>query len=109
MNAPQVRIGLAPVALPWARADVLGFYEDAATWPVDVVCLGEPVCARRSALAAREWLDLARRLEAAGREVVFCSPPALETPGELHLISSLAEGGRFAVEVVARAVRSALA
>lgn len=99
MSSPAIRLSLGPVALPWRRGEILAFYEEAATWPVDIVCLGEAVCAKRSALAAREWLDLARRLEAAGREVVFCSPPALETPGELHLVASLADGGRFAVEV----------
>lgn len=93
------RVALAPIPFPWERSRVLAFYEEAAAWPVDIVCLGEAVCAKRSALAPREWLDLARRLEDAGREVVFATPPGLETPGELHLYASLADGGRFAVEV----------
>lgn len=98
MSAGDVRLCLAPVAFPWDRDRVLAFYEEAATWPVDIVCLGETVCPKRSPLAAREWLDLARRLESAGREVVFSSPPGLETPGELHLMALLADGGHFAVE-----------
>jgi collagenase-like PrtC family protease len=99
MSAAKVRISLGPLAFPWARDRVLAFYEQAAAWPVDIVCLGESVCAKRSRLAAREWLDIAKRLESAGREAVFSSPPALETPGELHLAQSLADGGRYAVEV----------
>lgn len=99
VNAPATRISLAPIPYPWTRERVLAFYEEAATWPVDIVCLGETVCAKRSALGVREWLDLAHRIEAGGREVVFASPPGLETPGELHLFSVLSEGGRFAMEV----------
>ncbi|NJD88426.1 MAG: U32 family peptidase [Betaproteobacteria bacterium] len=99
MNTESRRIAIAPIPYPWGRARVQAFYEEAATWPVDIVCLGESVCAKRSALAPREWLDLARRLEGSGREVVFASPPGLETPGELHLYASLADEGRFAVEV----------
>ncbi len=98
MSGPSARLCLAPIAFPWDRDRVLAFYEDAATWPVDVVCLGETVCPKRSPLAAREWLDLARRLESAGREVVFSSAPGLETPGELHLVTLLSDGGHFAVE-----------
>jgi len=98
VSAADIRLCLAPIAFPWDRDRVLAFYEDAASWPVDIVCLGETVCPKRSPLAAREWLDLARRLESAGREVVFSSPPGLETPGELHLMTLLADGGHFAVE-----------
>lgn len=99
MSAPFPRIALAPVSHPWGRARLLDFYEEAATWPVDIVCLGEAVCAKRNALSPREWLDLGRRIEATGREVVFVSPPGIETPGELHLLATLADQGRFAIEV----------
>lgn len=99
VSAATARIALAPIAHPWGRERVLAFYEQAATWPVDIVCLGEAVCAKRSALTPRQWLDLGRRLESAGREVVFVSPPGIETPGELHLYASLADQGRFAIEV----------
>lgn len=99
MNSPATRISLAPIPYPWKREQVLAFYEEAATWPVDIVCLGETVCGKRSALGVREWLDLAHRIEAGGREVVFASPPGLETPGELRLFSVLSDGGRFAMEV----------
>jgi collagenase-like PrtC family protease len=99
MTADAIRICLAPVPYPWDHDRLLAFYEEAATWAVDIVCLGEPVCAKRNALQPREWRDLARRIEASGREVVFVSPPGLETPGELHFFASLAGDGRFAVEV----------
>lgn len=99
MSASGVRLSLAPVPYPWDRERLLAFYEEAATWPVDVVCLGETVCAKRSSLGLRDWIDLAGRLESAGREVVVASPPGLETPAELRRVATLAVGGRYAVEV----------
>ena len=93
-----MRLALGPLLYYWSREYTLAFYEQVAGWPVELVYLGETVCSRRHLLRLDDWLDLAERLAAAGKEVVLASQTLIESESDLKALRRLAADGRFAVE-----------
>jgi collagenase-like PrtC family protease len=93
-----VKLALGPLLYYWPRADVMSFYEQAATLPVDIVYLGENVCARRHELRAADWLAVATLLEAAGKQVVLSTLPLIESGADVTALRRLVANGRFMVE-----------
>jgi len=65
---------------------------------VDVVYLGETVCAKRRALGADDWIGLGRELAAAGKEVVLSTLTLIEARSELGAVRRLCANGEFGVE-----------
>ena len=70
MSTP-LKLTLGPLLYFWPRDNVLSFYKEVASWPVDTVYLGETVCSRRRELRLRDWLTIGEALQAAGKEVVL--------------------------------------
>lgn len=95
---PTMKLSLGPLLYYWDRERVLEFYADVMDWPVDVVYLGEVVCSRRHELRLDDWLDLARLLRDAGKEVVLSSQVLQESETELRTLRRLAANGEFRVE-----------
>jgi collagenase-like PrtC family protease len=98
MTAAAPRLALGPVLYYWPREDLLAFYESVARSPVDIVYLGETVCAKRRGLGLDDWLALAAQLVAAGKEVVLSSLALIEAESELKALRRLCAEGRFLVE-----------
>lgn len=104
MSAHLARAGapltltVGPVLYLWSRAELLRFYADLADSPAHTVVLGEVVCARRRELRLPDWLDLARELRQAGKDVVLATQALVETEADLRLIEHQAEQGEWAVE-----------
>lgn len=92
------RLSLGPVQYYWSRDDLLAFYESIAGSPVDIVYLGETVCAKRRSLRLDDWLSLADQLVAAGKQVVLSSLALIEAESELKTLRRLCANGRFLVE-----------
>ena len=92
------KLALGPVLYYWPKERLLDFYEQIAASPVDIVYLGETICAKRRALNTEEWLALAERLSVAGKEVVLSTMALLEAESELKALHRLCENGRFTVE-----------
>src|SRR3990167_4935293 len=65
-----MKLALGPVLYYWDRDTMLGFYDEMAAAPVDIIFLGETVCSRRHLLRLQDYLEIAQRLAAAGKEVV---------------------------------------
>ena len=93
-----MKLALGPILYLWQRDAVQDFYAQAAHWPVDIIYLGETVCSKRRALRSQDWLDLAERLTAAGKEVVLSTLSLVEAASELGAMRRVAENGRYMVE-----------
>jgi O2-independent ubiquinone biosynthesis protein UbiV len=92
-----MRLTLGPLQYFWPREQVLAFYRAAATWPVDVIYLGETVCSKRRELRTRDWIALAEELAGRGREIVLSTLALLEAESELSSLARLVDAG-FRVE-----------
>ena len=95
---PMMKIALGPIQYYWPRDTVFSFYEAMASMPVDVVYLGETVCSRRHELRLADWLDIAARLQGAGKEVVLSTQVLLESGAEVNTMHRIAANGSFLVE-----------
>lgn len=104
-----MKLALGPIQYFWPRQQVWGFYAAAASWPVDVVYLGEVVCPKRRDLRLEDWLEIAAWLQDAGKEVVVSSLTLLEAGSELGVLRRLCRNGRFLVEANDMAAVSFLA
>ena len=93
-----MKISLAPVPYFWPREDLLAFYDRMLETSVDIIYLGETVCSKRRALNTNEWLELAERVQSAGKEVVISTLSLLEAESELRTLCRQCENGRFMVE-----------
>jgi len=92
-----MRLTLGPIQYFWPREQVFAFYRAAATWPVDVIYLGETVCSKRRELRTRDWIALAEELAGSGREIVLSTLALLEAESELSSLARLVDAG-FRIE-----------
>jgi collagenase-like PrtC family protease len=93
-----MRLALAPIPYFWDRDAVYKFYTEIERMPLDIVYLGETVCSKRRALRLSDWLNIADRLAAAGKEAVLSTLALIEAESELATLQRIAENGRFPVE-----------
>ncbi len=93
-----MKLSLGPLQYFWPRSRVMDFYNEAATWPVDIVYIGETVCSKRRELRLRDWLELANMLAASGKEVVLSTLALVEAESELGTMQRQVENGRYLVE-----------
>lgn len=98
MKPKAFRISAGPLLYYWPRARTLEFYAALADSPVDILYVGETVCSRRHELRADDWLDLARDLRAAGKDVVLSARTLIETGAEASALRRLCEQDDFMVE-----------
>ena len=92
------RLSLGPVLYYWSREDVFRFYEGIARTPVDIVYLGETVCAKRRLMRMDAWLELADMLKQAGKDVVLSSLTLLEANSELSALQRICNNDQYMVE-----------
>jgi collagenase-like PrtC family protease len=93
-----MRLSLAPNPWFWPRERTLAFYRDVATWPVDIVHLGETVCSKRRELNTRDWIVVAESLAEAGKEVVLSTLALVEAESEVGAMRRLVGHGGFIIE-----------
>ena len=103
-------LSVGPVLAYWPRTRLIEFYAQVADSAARSVTLGEVVCSRRRELRADDWIDLARDLAAAGKEVLLATQALIESEAELRCLRRLAEQDGFMLEANdAAAVRLAAA
>jgi len=94
----HMRLSLGPIQYYWPKEKILDFYRSIESTPVDIVYLGETVCSKRRSLRFNDWLEVAERLQSAGKEVVLSTLALLEANSELGLVRKLCTNEGFAVE-----------
>ena len=93
-----MKLALGPILYYWERETTFSFYDEIAASPVDIVYLGETVCSRRHALRPQDWLDVADKLAAAGKEVVLSSQALIESESDLKTLRRSPATENFQVE-----------
>ena len=92
------KLSLGPILYYWSREDVFSFYQRIAETPVDIVYLGETVCAKRRLLRQDDWFEIAEMLQQAGKEVVLSTLTLLEANSDLGTLQKLCNNDQFMVE-----------
>ncbi|MDP2694147.1 MAG: U32 family peptidase [Gallionella sp.] len=93
-----MKLALGPVLYYWDRDTMLSFYDEMADAPVDIIYLGETVCSRRHLLRLQDYLDMAERLAAAGKEVVISTQTLIESEYDVKTLRKIADNENFRVE-----------
>lgn len=93
-----MKLALGPVQYYWPRATLLDFYDAIAATSVDIVYLGETVCSRRHNLRLQDWLEVAEKLAAAGKQVVLSTLVLIESESDLKNLRRIVDNGDFMVE-----------
>ena len=81
-----MKLALGPLLYYWPRQQVFDFYDAIASAPVDIVYLGETVCARRHELRVQDWADIAARLAAAGKQAILGTQTLIESESDLKTL-----------------------
>jgi len=93
-----MKLALGPILYYWPREKLQAYYEEIAATPVDIVYLGETVCSRRHVMRLTDWLEVAKMLAAAGKEVVLSTLTLIESESDLKSLRRIAENGDYTVE-----------
>ncbi len=92
------RLSLGPLLYYWSREQVFEFYQSIARTGIDIVYLGETVCAKRRLMRPQDWVELAQMLVQAGKDVVLSTMTLLEAKSELSSLRKICNDERFLVE-----------
>ncbi|MGC2164593.1 MAG: U32 family peptidase [Gallionella sp.] len=98
MDTVKMKLALGPILYYWPRDTLFEFYQRVADSPVDIVYLGEAVCAKRHNFRLEDWLEVAETLAASGKEVVLSTLALIESESDLKTLRRQAENVDFAVE-----------
>ncbi len=94
----KLKLSLGPILYYWPRKTVFDYYANIANTSVDIVYLGETVCAKRRALRLADWLEIAGHLSAQGKQVVLSTLTLIEAESELAQLRKICHNENFLVE-----------
>jgi len=97
-NNKLPKLSLGPLLYYWSRDKVFEFYEQIASSSVDIVYLGETVCAKRREMKLPDWLQLATMLRNNGKQVVLSTLCLLESQSDLNGLKKICNIDGFMIE-----------
>ena len=98
MSSTGIQLALGPIPYFWPIAKVFDFYTEVATSAIDIVYLGETICSKRRQLRTQDWMSVAQRLRAAGKQVVLSTLTLIEAESELRSLERLCAQDDWLVE-----------
>jgi len=98
IKQPSMKISVASVPYFWSKEAYFKFYQHIAKSPVDIVYLGETVCSKRRTMTFQDWLEIAKQLTDAGKQVVLSTLTLLEAESELSYLSKIASQKDYLIE-----------
>lgn len=93
-----MRLSLGPILYLWSRQTIEDFYQQHINSAVDVIYLGETVCAKRRSLKPAEWIELAKELAKSGKQIVLSTLALIEAGSDLSGVKQLCNNGELLVE-----------
>lgn len=93
-----MKLSLGPLLYCWERNRIYDFYEKVQQSSVDIVYVGESVCAKRQELKLEDWLEIGKSLQNAGKEVVITSLALVDSPSKLKDVKNAVNNGIFTIE-----------
>lgn len=93
-----MRLSLGPNLYYWTKDQTIDFYRQMAELPVDIIYLGESICAKRKQMRTQDWIDLAEELTDAGKEVVLSTLALSEADSDVKTLKRICDNDRFMVE-----------
>ncbi|ENY71491.1 protease [Aeromonas diversa CDC 2478-85] len=93
-----MQFSLGPLLFYWPKADTQAFYDQVAASQADIVYLGETVCSKRREMKVDDWLEQARRLSDAGKQVVLSTLALISAPSELKEVKRMVDNGEWMIE-----------
>ena len=93
-----MKLALGPLLYYWPRQQVFDFYEAIASAPVDIVYLGETVCARRHELRVQDWAEIAQKLAATGKQAILGTQTLIESESDLKTLRRVIDEKDFLTE-----------
>jgi len=97
-NNKRLQLSLGPILYFWPRKTVFDYYHAIANTAVDIVYLGETVCAKRRELRLADWLQIASHLSAQGKQVVLSTLTLIEAESELSQLRKICQNENFLIE-----------
>ena len=97
-NSTPPKLSIGPVLYYWDKDTLTDFYKRIADTQIDIVYLGETVCAKRKLMRRDDWLNIAELLRNAGKEVVFSSMTLIEASSDLAALKTLCNNKDYSIE-----------
>lgn len=93
-----MKYSLGNIQYFWPKHTVESFYQAAQTSEADIIYLGESVCSKRRELRLKDYLQIAKALVQANKQVVLSTMVLLEAPSELNELKRYCDNGEYLIE-----------
>ncbi len=94
-----MQISLSQIPFNWNLKTVTEFYREMASLPLDTIYIGNTVCSKReTTISTKQWLQIAEKLQATDKKVIFSTLGLIETTAELSQLTNICADTPFLIE-----------